>query len=126
MTNMEIGSRISECRREAGMTMDALAKSVGVAKSTIQRYEAGKIEKVKLPVIESIANALNVNPSWIIGKSNDRDIQIPSSNQSYDLKAAFFGGIDPTLSKDEQDAMWEEAQDYMRFKLQQRRRSKDD
>ena len=72
MTNIEIGYRIANRRKEIGMTMDDLATKVGVAKSTIQRYEAGKIEKIKLPVIESIANALGVNPSWIIGKSEEK------------------------------------------------------
>lgn len=37
-------------------------------KSTIHRYENGKINTIKIPVVESIALALNVNPSWIVGK----------------------------------------------------------
>jgi repressor LexA len=53
------------------MTMDEVAQKVGVAKSTIQRYETGQIGKVKLPVIESIAAALLVNPDWLIGNTDD-------------------------------------------------------
>lgn len=78
MSNAEIGSRLKSIRLEKGYTLDEVAASVGVAKSTIQRYEAGKISSIKLPVIESIARFLNVNPAWVIGKSTVQDV-------SYDL-----------------------------------------
>lgn len=71
MNIIEIGNRIKYIRDIQKITLDEIASKVGVAKSTIQRYEAGKIEKPKLPVLESIANALNVNPAWLIGKSDD-------------------------------------------------------
>lgn len=69
MTNIEIGNRIKHARNLKSATLDDIAKKVGVARSTIQRYESGKITTIKLPVIESIAKALNVNPAWIVGKS---------------------------------------------------------
>ena len=72
MIEIEIGKRIKECRLSAGLTLDELASKIGVNKSTVQRYENGKIAKIKLPVIQSIADALNVNPAWIIGKSDDK------------------------------------------------------
>lgn len=71
MTNKEIGQRIADCRINQDLTMDDIAQRVGVAKSTIQRYEKGTIKKLKLPVIESIASALNVNPNWLIGNTDD-------------------------------------------------------
>lgn len=71
MTNLEIGARIKARRTELGLTLDDIAGEIGVAKSTIQRYEKGTIDKLKLPVIEAIARTLHVNPSWLIGKSSD-------------------------------------------------------
>lgn len=71
VTNIDIGIRISERRTQLGLTMDDVAQKIGVAKSTIQRYEKGQIQKIKLPVIESIASALSVNPEWIIGNTDD-------------------------------------------------------
>lgn len=78
MTNYEIGERIAARRSQLGLTMDDVAQRIGVAKSTIQRYEKGQIQKIKLPVIESIASALQVNPDWIIGNTED-----PSPKNSY-------------------------------------------
>ena len=67
----EIGDRIKFRRNELDMTLDEVAAEVGVSKSTIQRYENGLIGRVKIPVIESIAAALNVNPAWLIGQTDD-------------------------------------------------------
>ena len=75
LTNIEIGSRISSTRDLRGLTLDDIASRVGVAKSTISRYEKGTIAKIKLPVIESIAHALQVDPNWLIGNT---DIPSPS------------------------------------------------
>lgn len=70
MDNLNIGKRIEKARELRELTMDDLANRIGVAKSTIQRYEKGKINTIKIPVIDAIARELNVNPSWIVGKSD--------------------------------------------------------
>lgn len=54
MTNVEIGYRIYMARKENHATLEEVAKKVGLAKSTIQRYEKGLINDVKLPNIQSI------------------------------------------------------------------------
>lgn len=83
MDNVMLGRRIEERRLELGKTLDYVASEIGVAKSTISRYEKGSIEKVKLPVIEAIARVLGVNPSWIIGKSEEKflrnEFSLPSN-----------------------------------------------
>lgn len=64
--NIQTGKRIQTRREQLGMNLSDVAKEVGVAVSTIQRYEKGKIEKMKLPVIEAIAKALRVDPDWLL------------------------------------------------------------
>lgn len=66
-----IGQRIEQRRKELGLTLQEVSLEVGVAASTIQRYEKGRFDKIKLPVIEAIAAALNVNPLWLIGQTDD-------------------------------------------------------
>lgn len=87
MTNAEIGNRIKYARDLRDATLDDIAKKVGVTKSTIQRYEAGKITTIKLPVVEAIAIALKVNPAWVVGKSDEMEVpsqKIPKIMQYYD------------------------------------------
>lgn len=68
--NVKIGKRIKQRREELNLTLDDIAAEVGVAKSTIQRYEKGNIVNLKLPVLHAIAKALDVNPLWICDKSD--------------------------------------------------------
>lgn len=69
MDNKFVGARIKQRRKTLGLTLNDVAQEIGVAKSTIQRYETGAIEKIKLPVIEAIARAIHTNPAWLCGKS---------------------------------------------------------
>lgn len=73
--NKQIGLRIAQARNEKNMTGKELSTKIGVAASTILRYEKGQIVKIKMPVIEAIARALDINPMWLIGKSNHKSIE---------------------------------------------------
>lgn len=72
MDKILLGKRIKEARLARDYTLDELASAICVNKSTISRYEHGEIDMPKLPVIESIANELHTNPSWLCGKSDDK------------------------------------------------------
>ena len=76
MNNIEIGQRITSRRKELDLTLADVAMELGVAKSTILRYERGDFDKIKLPMIESIARAIKVNPEWLIGKSENKEIPV--------------------------------------------------
>lgn len=65
----EIGNRIKQARTLRNLTLNDIASEIGVAKSTIQRYENGRISKPKLPVLQAIADSLRVNPAWLSGES---------------------------------------------------------
>ncbi|WP_061317520.1 helix-turn-helix domain-containing protein [Clostridium botulinum] len=77
LTNVEIGKRIKNRRKDLGFTLKEIGDKVGVASSTIQRYESGAITQYKLPVLESIAKAINVNPVWLIKKEAKMETDIP-------------------------------------------------
>ena len=66
----DIGLRIKQRRDELDMTQEELATKLGFNKSTIQRYETGQVKNIKLPVLQSIAEQLDIDPNWIIGKTN--------------------------------------------------------
>ena len=85
MNEKEIGLRIKKARELRDMTLQDVANHVGIAKSTVQRYEAGQIIKIKLPVIQSIAVALSVNPSWIIGKSDEMEPDHTRTSSNFTL-----------------------------------------
>lgn len=74
MENFDIkllGERIKAARTVRNLTLDTLSEQINIHKSTISRYEQGKIERPKLPVVHAIASALLVNPSWLIGATDN-------------------------------------------------------
>ena len=78
MNNLDIGQRIKLRRQELGMTQGDIAGQIGVAVSTVQRYEVGSIDKIKLPVIQAIARSLQVDPDWLMCRSDDPAPAAPS------------------------------------------------
>ena len=91
---IKIGERIKETRIAEGLTQEALGKAVGVNKSTIQRYENGKIKKIKLPVIDSIAKSLYVNPAWLVFRSDKKTLQTISSPEPLDEGIELYKRLD--------------------------------
>lgn len=79
----KIGERIKYARSLKNCTLEDIAKDIGVAKSTIQRYEHGQIANPKLPVLHSIANSLNVNPGWLVGKDINMNADIDTKYSKY-------------------------------------------
>lgn len=69
----KIGNRIKQRRESLNLTLDEVATAVGVDKSTIMRYEKGLIDRPKIPVLHSIAIALDVRPEWLLGQSDQME-----------------------------------------------------
>ena len=82
ITPEEIGNRIGARRQELELTLQDVADRVQVQNSTIYRYEAGKITKPKLPVIESIASALGVTSGFLLDKPDLR-LSIPQQQEIF-------------------------------------------
>lgn len=64
-----IGSRIRQRRQELGMSADELAAKLGKNRATVYRYESDDIENFPISVIDSLANALQVSPAYLMGWS---------------------------------------------------------
>lgn len=73
MKNSEIGKRIQQRRKALNISVVDIAIYTGLSKATIHRYENGEIQNIKLPVVETIAAILDVNPLWLIGKSDRQE-----------------------------------------------------
>ena len=54
MTPKEIGERIKIARESKELNQKELAEKIQVHPATIKRYEDGFIQKIKMPIIQSI------------------------------------------------------------------------
>ncbi len=68
----EIGNRIKSRREELNLTQENLGSILWLNKSTIQRYETGKVNRIKIPVLHAMAKALDVDPNWLALKTDDK------------------------------------------------------
>lgn len=78
---MSLHDDIKQRRIELGLTMADVAQSVGVSEATISRWESGDIANMKRDKIVSLAKALHVSPSFIIGWDEPETEDIVSSNK---------------------------------------------
>lgn len=61
---MNLGERIRQARKEAGLTQKQLAEKIGVAAITIRQYESSKREP-RYETLRSIAAAVECNVNWL-------------------------------------------------------------
>lgn len=66
-----IGARIKQLRLSKNMSAETLGQMVGVAKTSIYRYETGFIEKIPTTVIEKLSKALNVSVAYLMGWTDE-------------------------------------------------------
>lgn len=68
-----VGERIKECRIEKDVSLEELGEAIGLAQSTVHRYETGE-RAPKQPVTESIARFFSVSPVWLLGFDVEKHI----------------------------------------------------
>lgn len=73
---MTMGERIKTLRIQHGLTQEELGQKVGVQKSAIYKYETGLVVNLKRSMIEKLALALGVKPTYLMGLS-DEEITVP-------------------------------------------------
>lgn len=77
--------------------------------------------------LPQIAEALGTTTEYLLTGNGPKKKTAPAGVSDSDtiseddIKAAFFEGAED-LTKEEMDALWEDARDYMRYKLEQRRK----
>lgn len=69
----KVAERIKECREEHGLSADELGRIIGRDRSMIFRYEKDEIGNIPINVIHAMALALNVNPAYLMGWSDDKN-----------------------------------------------------
>ena len=84
--------RMKSARERRGMTLDELGKRIGLSKGTLSRYETGEVKGIRLNTINDIALILDVNPTWLLGESDNEEM---SASQRETLTE--FGDLETRL-----------------------------
>ena len=109
---MTIGEKIKETRKAKGISVEYLAKELGVSKTTIYRYEDSTIEKIPVKIFDQLCKILEVTPAQLMGNSpgNFNGSEFPheffnaQEAMEFILRTptlAAFGGYNPEAMSDE-------------------------
>lgn len=67
----QMGMIIRNQRHRLGLTQEELGAKVGTTKATINKYETGVVVNIKRPMLEKLAAALELSPSYLMGWADD-------------------------------------------------------
>lgn len=70
---MTIGALLKKLRTDKNLSLDDVAKKLGLARQTLYKYETGLITNIPLTRIEELAKIYNVSPGYIMGWEEDDD-----------------------------------------------------
>jgi transcriptional regulator with XRE-family HTH domain len=88
---MKMGDRMRELRKERGITQEELGHLIGVQKSAVRKYEKGTIKSVKQDAILKMSTFFNVNPCYLMGMSDDRNLARPFKGDCAEQIRAAYG-----------------------------------
>lgn len=83
---MEMKEIIRIRRQELHLTLEEVARRVGVSRATVQRWEKGVLQNPGRDKIAALAAALQVSPEYLLGWTDD-----PGLRMEQDLASATAG-----------------------------------
>ncbi len=127
---MDTATRIFELVDTQFKEQKEFAAAIGVSDKIVSQWRVGTTRSYRSR-IATIAEVLGTTTEYLLTgegpkKRGARPLVSESDTVSEDtIKAAFFeGGED--LTQEEMDELWEDAKDYIQYKLEQRRRRSND
>lgn len=127
---MDTANRIFELVDKQFKEQKEFAAAIGVSDKIVSQWRVGTTRSYRSR-IATIAEVLGTTTEYLLTgegpkKRGARPATSDSGTVSEDtIKAAFFeGGED--LTQEEMDELWEDAKDYIQYKLDQRRRRLND
>lgn len=103
--------------QKAGKSPSFVVTEIGLNKSAVTSWKKGANPTNSNLV--KISHYFGVSVDELLGKKDT--VSESDTVSEDDIKAAFFEGAED-LTKEEMDALWADARDYMRYKLEQRRK----
>jgi len=108
---MNLGEKIKEKRKEAGISVEAMAEKLGISFTTLYRYEKSDIVKIPTHIFTGICEILNTTPAELMGNTPGpaealppKGFDNPQDAMAFVLKIptlAAFGGYDPAAMSDD-------------------------
>ena len=124
MGNSPIVSRISGLLAEKGISKRDFYRDCGITSASYSLWNTGKTTP-RMKNLEVIANYLETTTDYLLTGLGEKE-KAPTQEGEREIddrqmKAAFLGGLANGLSDEEIDEYWDDARDYIGFKIQQKK-----
>ncbi|MCI8620220.1 MAG: helix-turn-helix transcriptional regulator [Oscillospiraceae bacterium] len=83
MSENSIAERIRNLRAMHNLTLEQVARQVGVGKSTVRKWETGQIENMRRDKIAKLAVALHTTPAYLMGWKEYENIPTPVTEDGH-------------------------------------------
>ena len=124
MGNSPIVSRINGLLAEKGISKRDFYRDCGITSASYSLWNTGKTTP-RMKNLEVIANYLETTTDYLLtGLGEKEKAPTQEGDREIDdrqMKAAFLGGLANGLSDEEIDEYWDDARDYIGFKIQQKK-----
>ena len=124
MGNSPIVSRINGLLAEKGISKRDFYRECGITSASYSLWNTGKTTP-RMKNLEVIANYLETTTDYLLTGLGEKE-KAPTQEGEREIddrqmKAAFLGGLANGLSDEEIDEYWDDARDYIGFKIQQKK-----
>ena len=124
MGNSPIVSRINGLLAEKVISKRDFYRDCGITSASYSLWNTGKTTP-RMKNLEVIANYLETTTDYLLTGLGEKE-KAPTQEGEREIddrqmKAAFLGGLANGLSDEEIDEYWDDARDYIGFKIQQKK-----
>ena len=85
----ETARRISDIRKQRGLSAEVVAEKAKMTRATYYRYEAGDVKNMKLDKIQSIADVLGIHPVDLVVWEDDEKLALENESELQELISIF-------------------------------------
>ncbi len=120
-------NRLQELCEEKGVSGYRMCKDVGIQPSIMTDLKMGRRSSMKAETAQKVADYFGVTVGYLLGDETKK-APTPEGEREIDdrkMKAAFLGGLADDLSEEEIDEYWDDARDYIGYKIQQKKSKPD-
>ena len=123
---MNIAQNLRKLMESQKLSNSKLARELGVHTSSVSRWLDGK--DVNTENLELLCNYFNCSLDYLADSTDTKKAPTQEDEREIDdrkMKAAFLGGLADGLSDKEIDEYWDDARDYIGYKIQQKKNKPD-
>lgn len=120
--------RIFSLCSENGIKPGKMCTDLGISRGNISDLKMGRIESLSADKLAKIATYFKVSVDYLLTGTETKKAPTQEGERDIDdrkIKAAFLGGLADGLSDEEIDEYWDDARDYIGYKIQQKKNKPD-